>query len=548
MAKQIIYGEEARKSLQAGIDKLSNTVKITLGPKGRNVVLDKKYGSPLITNDGVTIAKEIELEDPFENMGASLVQEVASKTNDTAGDGTTTAAVLTQALITEGIKNVVAGANPILIKKGIADACDIIVEDLKKSSKKISNSEDIARVATISAADEYIGKLIADAMDKVSSDGVITVEESKTADTTCNVVEGMQFDRGYISPYMATDTEKMEAVLDDAAILITDKKITNIQDLLPLLESLLKEGKKLFIIAEDIEGEALTTLLLNKLRGTLTCVAVKAPGFGDRRKEMLQDIATLTGGQVITSDLGLELKDTTIDQLGKASQIKVSKENTIIVGGGGDKAKIEERVNVIKEQIKLSKSSFDIEKLKERLAKLSGGVAVLHVGAATETEMKEKKLRIEDALSATKAAVEEGTVAGGGVALLRTKAELEKAVKKADNNDIKTGIAIVLKAIEAPMRQIATNAGIEGSVIINEILKNKSKTYGFDFAKEDYVDMFEAGIIDPTKVTRSAIENSCSIAGMILTTESLVTDIPDPAAEAAANAAMASAAGAGGMY
>ncbi len=548
MAKQIIYGEEARKSLQAGIDKLSNTVKITLGPKGRNVVLDKKYGSPLITNDGVTIAKEIELEDPFENMGASLVQEVASKTNDTAGDGTTTAAVLTQALITEGIKNVVAGANPILIKKGIADACDIIVEDLKKSSKKISNSEDIARVATISAADEYIGKLIADAMDKVSSDGVITVEESKTADTTCNVVEGMQFDRGYISPYMATDTEKMEAVLDDAAILITDKKITNIQDLLPLLESLLKEGKKLFIIAEDIEGEALTTLLLNKLRGTLTCVAVKAPGFGDRRKEMLQDIATLTGGQVITSDLGLELKDTTIDQLGKASQIKVSKENTIIVGGGGDKAKIDERVNVIKEQIKLSKSSFDIEKLKERLAKLSGGVAVLHVGAATETEMKEKKLRIEDALSATKAAVEEGTVAGGGVALLRTKAELEKAVKKADNNDIKTGIAIVLKAIEAPMRQIATNAGIEGSVIINEILKNKSKTYGFDFAKEDYVDMFEAGIIDPTKVTRSAIENSCSIAGMILTTESLVTDIPDPAAEAAANAAMASAAGAGGMY
>lgn len=548
MAKQIIYGEEARKSLQAGIDKLSNTVKITLGPKGRNVVLDKKYGSPLITNDGVTIAKEIELEDPFENMGASLVQEVASKTNDTAGDGTTTAAVLTQALITEGIKNVVAGANPILIKKGIADACDIIVEDLKKSSKKISNSEDIARVATISAADEYIGKLIADAMDKVSSDGVITVEESKTADTTCNVVEGMQFDRGYISPYMATDTEKMEAVLDDAAILITDKKITNIQDLLPLLESLLKEGKKLFIIAEDIEGEALTTLLLNKLRGTLTCVAVKAPGFGDRRKEMLQDIATLTGGQVITSDLGLELKDTTIDQLGKASQIKVSKENTIIVGGGGEKAKIDERVNVIKEQIKLSKSSFDIEKLKERLAKLSGGVAVLHVGAATETEMKEKKLRIEDALSATKAAVEEGTVAGGGVALLRTKAELEKAVKKADNNDIKTGIAIVLKAIEAPMRQIATNAGIEGSVIINEILKNKSKTYGFDFAKEDYVDMFEAGIIDPTKVTRSAIENSCSIAGMILTTESLVTDIPDPAAEAAANAAMASAAGAGGMY
>lgn len=548
MAKQIIYGEEARKSLQAGIDKLSNTVKITLGPKGRNVVLDKKYGSPLITNDGVTIAKEIELEDPFENMGASLVQEVASKTNDTAGDGTTTAAVLTQALITEGIKNVVAGANPILIKKGIADACDIIVEDLKKSSKKISNSEDIARVATISAADEYIGKLIADAMDKVSSDGVITVEESKTADTTCNVVEGMQFDRGYISPYMATDTEKMEAVLDDAAILITDKKISNIQDLLPLLESLLKEGKKLFIIAEDIEGEALTTLLLNKLRGTLTCVAVKAPGFGDRRKEMLQDIATLTGGQVITSDLGLELKDTTIDQLGKASQIKVSKENTIIVGGGGDKAKIDERVNVIKEQIKLSKSSFDIEKLKERLAKLSGGVAVLHVGAATETEMKEKKLRIEDALSATKAAVEEGTVAGGGVALLRTKAELEKAIKKADNNDIKTGIAIVLKAIEAPMRQIATNAGIEGSVIINEILKNKSKTYGFDFAKEDYVDMFEAGIIDPTKVTRSAIENSCSIAGMILTTESLVTDIPDPAAEAAANAAMASAAGAGGMY
>ena len=548
MAKQIIYGEEARKSLQAGIDKLSNTVKITLGPKGRNVVLDKKYGSPLITNDGVTIAKEIELEDPFENMGASLVQEVASKTNDTAGDGTTTAAVLTQALITEGIKNVVAGANPILIKKGIADACDIIVESLKKSSKKISNTEDIARVATISAADEYIGKLIADAMDKVSADGVITVEESKTADTTCNVVEGMQFDRGYISPYMATDTEKMEAVLDDAAILITDKKISNIQDLLPLLESLLKEGKKLFIIAEDIEGEALTTLLLNKLRGTLTCVAVKAPGFGDRRKEMLQDIATLTGGQVITSDLGLELKDTTIDQLGKASQIKVSKENTIIVGGGGDKAKIDERVNVIKEQIKLSKSSFDIEKLKERLAKLSGGVAVLHVGAATETEMKEKKLRIEDALSATKAAVEEGTVAGGGVALLGTKSELEKAIKKAENNDIKTGITIVLKAVEAPMRQIATNAGIEGSVIINEILKNKSKTYGFDFAKEDYVDMFEAGIIDPTKVTRSAIENSCSIAGMILTTESLVTDIPDPAAEAAANAAMAGAAGAGGMY
>ncbi|MDO5015255.1 MAG: chaperonin GroEL [Clostridia bacterium] len=547
MAKQIVYSEEARKALQSGIDKLANTVKITLGPKGRNVVLDKKYGSPLITNDGVTIAKEIELEDPFENMGASLVQEVASKTNDTAGDGTTTAALLTQALVTEGIKNVVAGANPILIRKGIADACDIIVENLKKSSKKVTKSEDIARVATISAADEYIGDLIADAMDKVSADGVITVEESKTAETTCNVVEGMQFDRGYISPYMATDTEKMEAVLDDAAILITDKKITNIQDLLPLLESLLKEGKKLFIIAEDIEGEALTTLLLNKLRGTLTCVAVKAPGFGDRRKEMLQDIAILTGGQVITSDLGLELKDTTMDQLGKATQVKVSKENTIIVGGGGDKAQIEERVNVLKEQIKLSKSSFDIEKLKERLAKLSGGVAVLQVGAATETEMKEKKLRIEDALSATKAAVEEGTVAGGGVALLRTKKALEKALEKADNDDIKTGISIVLKSVEAPMRQIAANAGIEGSVIINEILKNKSDTYGFDFAKEEYVDMFKAGILDPTKVTRSAIQNSCSIAGMILTTESLVTDIPDPAAEAAANAAMASA-GAGGMY
>ena len=534
MSKQIIYGEEARKALQAGIDKLSDTVKITLGPKGRNVVLDKKYGAPLITNDGVTIAKEIELEDPFENMGAQLVKEVATKTNDVAGDGTTTATLLAQAFVREGMKNVAAGANPMVVKKGIQKAVNAAVDAVKANSKQVANS-----------GDETIGKLIAEAMEKVSADGVITVEESKTAETDCDVVEGMQFDRGYVSPYMCTDTDKMEAVIDDAYLLITDKKISNIQEILPLLEQVLQSGKKLVIIAEDIEGEALATLLVNKMRGTFTCVAVKAPGFGDRRKEMLQDIAILTGGEVITADLGLELKDTQMTQLGRARQVKVSKENTIIVDGAGDADAIKSRIHQIKVQIEETTSDFDREKLQERLAKLSGGVAVIHVGAATETEMKEKKLRIEDALAATKAAVEEGVVAGGGVALINAIPTVEKLLAT-DDADEKTGVKIVLKTLEEPVRQIAANAGLEGSVIVDQIKKSDKTGYGFNFATEQYVDMFEAGILDPTKVTRSAIQNASSVAAMVLTTESLVTDKPDPAADAAANAAMA--AQGGGMY
>ncbi len=546
MAKQIIYGEEARKALQAGVDKLANTVKITLGPKGRNVVLDKKYGAPLITNDGVTIAKEIELEDPFENMGAQLVKEVSTKTNDVAGDGTTTATLLAQALIREGMKNVTAGANPMVVKKGMAKAVAAAVEAVKNNSKPVSSSEDIARIATISAADEEVGKFIADAMEKVTSDGVITVEESKIAVTESEVVEGMQFDRGYISPYMVTDTDKMEAVIDDALILITDKKISSIQELLPLLEQIMHAGGKLIIVAEDVEGEALSTILVNKLRGVFTVVCVKAPGFGDRRKEMLQDIAILTGGEVITSDLGLELKDTQLAQLGRARQVKVSKENTIIVDGAGDKDAIASRVAQIKLQIENTTSDFDREKLQERLAKLSGGVAVIKVGAATETEMKEKKLRIEDALAATKAAVEEGCVAGGGVALLNAVGSVKALIDTTDDADEKTGIKIVLKALEEPVRQIAANAGLEGSIIINAIHESGKVGYGYDFAKDVYCDMASAGILDPTKVTRSALQNASSVASMVLTTESLVTDKPDPAADAAQAAAMA--AQGGGMY
>ena len=546
MAKEIVFSEDARKALQSGIDQLANAVKVTLGPKGRNVVLDKKFGSPLITNDGVTIAKEIELDDPFENMGAQLVKEVATKTNDAAGDGTTTATVLAQALICEGMKNVAAGANPMVVKKGIAKAVDTAVKTVVANSKKVSGSEDIARVATISAGDEVIGSLIAEAMEKVSADGVITVEESKTAETYIEVVEGMQFDRGYITPYMATDTDKMEAVIDDALLLITDKKISNIQEILPLLEQIIQAGKKLVIIAEDIEGEALSTLIVNKLRGTFVCVGVKAPGFGDRRKEMLQDIAILTGGQVITEELGLELKDTTLDQLGRAGQIKVGKENTIIVDGAGDKDAIAGRIAQIKSQIESTTSDFDREKLQERLAKLSGGVAVLKVGAATEIEMKDKKLRIEDALSATKAAVEEGIVAGGGVALVST-INAVKDLLDATSGDEKTGVSIVLKALEAPIRQIATNAGLEGSVIVDKIVTSGKANYGFDFYNETYVDMIEAGIVDPTKVTRSALQNAASVASMVLTTESLVADKKEDAAAANA-AAAAAAAGAGGMY
>ena len=545
MAKQLLYGEDARKALQAGIDKLSNTVKITLGPKGRNVVLDKKYGAPLITNDGVTIAKEIELEDAFENMGAQLVKEVSTKTNDIAGDGTTTATLLAQALVNEGMKNVAAGANPMTVKKGIQKAVDAAIASLKNDAKPVESSSDIARIATVSAADENIGNLIAEAMEKVTADGVITVEESKTAETSCDVVEGMQFDRGYISPYMVTDTDKMEAVIDEAFILITDKKITNIQEILPLLEQVLQAGKKLVIVAEDVEGEALATILVNRLRGTFTCVCVKAPGFGDRRKEMLQDIAILTGGQVVTSDLGLELKDAQVNMLGRARQVKVTKENTIIVDGAGDKAQIAARVNQIKSQIEVTTSEFDKEKLQERLAKLAGGVAVIHVGAATEVEMKEMKLRIEDALAATKAAVEEGYVAGGGVALLNAIPAVAALLETTENTDEITGIKIVLKAIEAPIRQIAANAGLEGSVIIDAINRSGKKGYGFNFATEEYCDMAEAGILDPTKVTRSALQNAASVAAMVLTTESLVTDKPDPAADAAA-AAMASQGG--GMY
>ncbi len=546
MAKDIIFGEEARKALQTGIDKLANTVKITLGPKGRNVVLDKKYGAPLITNDGVTIAKEIELDDPFENMGAQLVKEVSSKTNDDAGDGTTTATLLAQALVREGMKNVAAGANPMVVKNGIKAAVDAAVASVKENSKVVNGSDDIARVATVSAADETVGKLIAEAMEKVSADGVITVEESKTAETTCEVVEGMQFDRGYISPYMVTDTDKMEAVLDDAKILITDKKISTVQDILPLLEAVLKNGQKLVIIAEDVEGEALQTILLNKLRGTFTCVCVKAPGFGDRRKDMLQDIAILTGGQVITSDLGLELKDATIAMLGSARQVKVTKENTIIVDGAGDSDAIKSRVGQIRSAIEASTSDFDREKLQERLAKLAGGVAVVKVGAATETEMKEKKLRIEDALAATKAAVEEGIVAGGGVALINAISALDELLDT-DDADFKTGVNIVRKALEEPVRQIAANAGLEGSVIVDKIIASGKKGYGYNFADNTYADMIEAGIVDPAKVTRSALQNAASVASMVLTTESLVTDIKDPKADAAQAAAMAAAQG-GGMY
>ncbi len=545
MAKEILFGEDARKALQAGVDKLADAVKVTLGPKGRNVVLDKKFGAPLITNDGVTIAKDVELEDPFENMGAQLVKEVATKTNDCAGDGTTTATVLAQALIREGMKNVAAGANPMVLKKGIQMAVDTAVKTVVGNSKKVSGTDDIARVATISAGDEFIGKLIAEAMDKVSSDGVITVEESKTAETYSEVVEGMQFDRGYITPYMATDTDKMEAVIDDPFVLITDKKISNIQEILPLLEQMVQSGGKLVIIAEDIEGEALSTLIVNKLRGTFTCVAVKAPGFGDRRKEMLQDIAILTGGQVISSELGLELKDTTVDMLGRARQIKISKENTIIVGGAGNSDEIKNRVNQIRKQIETTTSDFDREKLQERLAKLSGGVAVIKVGAATEVEMKDKKLRIEDALSATKAAVEEGIVAGGGVALVNAIGSIKELLGTVDG-DVKTGVSIVLKALEAPIRQIAYNAGLEGSVIVDKIVTSGKANYGFDAYNEKYTDMIEAGIVDPTKVTRSALQNAASVASMVLTTESVVAEKKDPKADAAAAAAAAGAAG--GMY
>lgn len=544
MAKNIIFGEEARKSLQNGVDKLADAVKVTLGPKGRNVVLDKKYGSPLITNDGVTIAKEIELDDPFENMGAQLVKEVSIKTNDAAGDGTTTATVLAQALINEGMKNVAAGANPMVVKKGIKNAVDTAIDTIIKNSKKVSGSDDIARVATVSSGDAVIGKLIAEAMEKVTADGVITVEESKTAETYSEVVEGMQFDRGYITPYMVTDSDKMEAVIDDALILITDKKISNIQEILPLLEQIVQSGKKLLIIAEDIEGEALSTLIVNKLRGTFTCVAVKAPGFGDRRKEMLRDIAILTGGEVISEELGLELKNTTMDQLGKARQVKVTKENTIIVDGAGDSVAIKDRVAQIRNELAVTTSDFDKEKLQERLAKLAGGVAVIKVGAATEIEMKDKKLRIEDALSATKAAVEEGIVAGGGVALINTIPSVKALLDNTDGDE-KTGVNIVLKSLEAPIRQIAFNAGIEGSVIVDKIVNSGKVNYGFDAYNEVYTDMIDAGIVDPTKVTRSALENAASVASMVLTTESLVADKKEDAA--AANAA-AAAAQAGGMY
>ena len=545
MAKNVIFGEDARKALQAGVDKLADAVKVTLGPKGRNVVLDKPYGSPLITNDGVTIAKEIELDDPFENMGAQLVKEVSVKTNDAAGDGTTTATVLAQALIKEGMKNVAAGANPMVVKKGIKTAVDTAIKTVIDNSKKVSGSDDIARVATISSGDEVIGKLIAEAMSKVTADGVITVEESKTAETYSEVVEGMQFDRGYITPYMATDSDKMEAVLDDALILITDKKISNIQEILPLLEQIVQAGKKLLIIAEDVEGEALSTLIVNKIRGTFTCVAVKAPGFGDRRKEMLQDIAILTGGQVISEELGLELKDTTMEQLGRARQVKVTKENTIIVDGAGDSDAIKDRINRIRNEIANTTSDFDREKLQERLAKLAGGVAVIKVGAATEIEMKDKKLRIEDALSATKAAVEEGIVAGGGVALINAIPAV-KALLDTAEGDEKTGVSIVLKALEAPIRQIAFNSGLEGSVIIDKIVNSGKVNYGFDAYKEEYTDMLDAGIVDPTKVTRSALENAASVASMVLTTESLVAEKKED--KAAANAAAAAAAAQGGMY
>ncbi|MBR6114767.1 MAG: chaperonin GroEL [Oscillospiraceae bacterium] len=543
MAKQIIYGEEARKAIERGVNQLADTVKITLGPKGRNVVLDKKYGTPLITNDGVTIAKEIELEDAFENMGAQLIKEVSTKTNDVAGDGTTTATVLAQAMISEGLKNLAAGANPMVMKKGIQKAAAEAVEAVKSVSQPVSGSKDIARVGTISSGDELIGSLIAEAMEKVSQNGVITIEESKTADTYSEVVEGMQFDRGYLSPYMVTDTDKMEAVIDDALILITDKKISNIQEILPLLEQIVKAGRKLLIIAEDVEGEALATIVLNKLRGTFTCVCVKAPGFGDRRKEMLQDIAILTGGQVISADFGMELADATIATCGRAHQVKVTKDNTTIVDGVGDKAAIADRCNAIRHQAEETKSDYDREKLNERLAKLGGGVAVIKVGAATEVEMKEKKLRIEDALNATRAAVEEGIVAGGGTAYVMAGKAAEEAAAKL-SGDEKTGAEIVAKALQAPIRQIAVNAGLEGAVIYDKVAGNKSVNFGYDAASDKFGDMLKAGIVDPTKVCRSALENASSIAGIVLTTESLVADLPEkeePAA--AANPGMG-----GGMY
>ena len=541
MAKEILYGIEARNALSRGVDKLADTVKITLGPKGRNVVLDKKYGSPLITNDGVTIAKEIELENEAENMGAQLVKEVATKTNDAAGDGTTTATLLAQAFVREGMKNVTAGANPMVLRKGIKKAVDKAVEALVASSKKVSGSEDIARVGTISAGDEVIGQLIADAMEKVTADGVITVEESKSADTYSEVVEGMQFDRGYLSPYMATDMDKMEAVLDDALLLITDKKITNIQDILPVLEQVVQAGRKLLIVAEDVEGEALTTLVLNKLRGTFVCVAVKAPGFGDRRKEMLRDIAILTGGEVISSELGYELKDVTLEQLGHARQVKVNKDTTIIVDGAGYAEDIKNRVGQIKAAIETTTSDFDREKLQERLAKLAGGVAVIKVGAATETEMKEKKLRIEDALNATRAAVEEGIVPGGGTAYVNVISDVEALLSTVDGDE-KTGVQIVLRALEAPVRQIAANAGFEGSVVVDKIKSSGKRGFGFNAYTEEYVDMIESGIVDPTKVTRSALQNAASVASTVLTTEALVVNKPEP------DPVPAPGAGMGGMY
>ena len=542
MSKLIMRGDEARKALQAGVDQLADTVKITLGPKGRNVVLDKKYGAPLITNDGVTIAKEIELDDPFENMGAQLVKEVSTKTNDVAGDGTTTATLLAQAMIHEGLKNLAAGANPIVVKKGMAKAVEAAVAEVKKQAKKVDGSNDIARVGAVSSGDEEIGKLIADAMEKVSADGVITIEESKTAETYSEVVEGMQFDRGYITPYMVTDTEKMEAVIDDAYILITDKKISVISDILPILEQLVQSGKKLVIIAEDVEGEALNTLIVNRLRGTLNVVCVKAPGFGDRRKEMLQDIAVLTGGTVVSEEVGLELKTATIDMLGRARQVKVTKENTTIVDGAGDATAIKDRVAQIRSQIANTTSDYDKEKLQERLAKMAGGVAVIKVGAATETEMKEKKLRIEDALNATRAAVEEGVVAGGGTIFVNIIPAVEALLDSVDGDE-KTGVRIIAKALEAPIRQIAANAGLDGSVILEKVRNSGKLGYGFDAYKEEYCDMVAAGIIDPAKVTRSALENAASVSAMVLTTESLVADKPEPPAPAAP-----ADPGMGGMY
>ena len=542
MAKIICYGEEARHALERGVNQLADTVKITMGPKGRNVVLDKKFGAPLITNDGVTIAKEIELDDPYENMGAQLVKEVATKTNDVAGDGTTTATLLAQAIIREGLKNLAAGANPMVMKKGIAKATAAAVEAIKANSKKVNGSDDIARVGAVSSGDETIGKLIAEAMEKVSHDGVITVEESKTAETYSEVVEGMQFDRGYITPYMVTDTEKMEAVLDDALILITDKKISNIQELLPILEQVVQSGKKLLVIAEDVEGEALSTLIVNKLRGTLNVVCVKAPGFGDRRKEMLEDIAVLTGGTVITSDMGYELKEATMDMLGRARQVKVSKENTIIVDGAGSSEAIKNRTNQIRSQIETTTSDYDKEKLQERLAKMAGGVAIIRVGAATEVEMKEKKLRIEDALNATRAAVEEGIVAGGGTAYVNAVSAVEKLVNEVEGDE-KTGVNIIARALTEPVKQIAANAGIDGSVVLEKIRESGKTGYGFDAYNETYVDMISAGIVDPTKVTRTALENAASISSILLTTEALVADKPQPPAPAAP-----AAPDMGGMY